>query len=328
MTGASLSRMEKVHLREHWKNEATDFTPWLAQNIDMLGDVIGVALECRETESWADNGAGRADIVAITVNDERPVIIENQLEFTDEGHLARLLMYAADKDARLVIWVFRGVHEAHWAVLDWLNRQSGGNVQYFGVVVELWRIDGSKPAPHLRVVAAPPGWRDPNAGDLNASLPELRRQYNSFREMLEERLSREHGYSVPDDQSPRQPWCVLEALNGIGHYSVDFRHRQNIGVNLVIGGRSSSTPEWNQRRMEQLKQSQADIETALLNADLGEWFKWLPSGSLKRSFVSVYRDGNIYNNQELWDEYHDWIIDKFFRFRETLEPYLQELPGN
>ncbi len=32
-----LSRLEAVDLREVWKHEASDFTPWLADNIDELG---------------------------------------------------------------------------------------------------------------------------------------------------------------------------------------------------------------------------------------------------------------------------------------------------
>ena len=51
-----LSRLERVDLREVWPNEAQDFTPWLTNNLDRLGEVLGLDLEVRERE--AQVGAG------------------------------------------------------------------------------------------------------------------------------------------------------------------------------------------------------------------------------------------------------------------------------
>ena len=37
-----LARLEKVDLRDQWKDEAKDFTPWLAEpeNIEILSEAI------------------------------------------------------------------------------------------------------------------------------------------------------------------------------------------------------------------------------------------------------------------------------------------------
>jgi len=47
-----LGRLEKLDLRTYWKKEATDFTPWLAQeeNIQLLSETIGIELEVQSQE--------------------------------------------------------------------------------------------------------------------------------------------------------------------------------------------------------------------------------------------------------------------------------------
>ena len=55
-------KIEKVDPRSIWKNEAYDFTPWLAENLDQLGDAIGIDLEFVKRE--ADVGGFSLDLLA------------------------------------------------------------------------------------------------------------------------------------------------------------------------------------------------------------------------------------------------------------------------
>ena len=40
-----LGKLERVDPRTVWKHEAHDFTPWLVENIDQLGELLGMELE-------------------------------------------------------------------------------------------------------------------------------------------------------------------------------------------------------------------------------------------------------------------------------------------
>jgi hypothetical protein len=89
-----LSKLERVPLREAWKHEASDFTPWLAEddNLQALAEALGISeLELVATEHLM--GAFKLDILC-TDGDEQ-VVIENQLEETDHKHLEPILAYDA-----------------------------------------------------------------------------------------------------------------------------------------------------------------------------------------------------------------------------------------
>lgn len=138
MTTPNLAKIERVDLREAWRNEARDFTPWLAENIAELGEALGMELELQETEAAV--GDYSLDVLATDLNENRPVIIENQLEATNHTHLGQLLTYAAGHDANVIVWLTKEFRDEHRAALDWLNQRTDDNTQFFGVVVELWRI--------------------------------------------------------------------------------------------------------------------------------------------------------------------------------------------
>lgn len=108
-----LGRLERVDLRDIWATEAQDFTPWLAQqeNIQILSDAIGIDLEVEAQEK--DVGPFRADILCKDGASESWVLIENQLERTDHGHLGQLLTYASGLHAMTIIWVAERFTEEH-----------------------------------------------------------------------------------------------------------------------------------------------------------------------------------------------------------------------
>ena len=147
-----IARLEPVDLREVWRNEASDFTPWLADNLDRLGEALGMDLELVQTE--APVGSFSLDIQARDANGDRKVVIENQLEQTNHDHLGKVLTYAAGNDADVMVWVVRDFRDEHRQALDWLNQRTSEETEFWGVVVRAV-IGNSAPAPVFDVFHVP-----------------------------------------------------------------------------------------------------------------------------------------------------------------------------
>ena len=158
MTKENLGRLEKVDLRDIWEKEDTHFTPWLAkdENIELLGSAIDMDLVVEAEEK--DVGPFRADILCKDIASNNWVLIENQLEKTDHKHLGQLLTYATGLDAVTIIWVASEFTEEHRATLDWLNKITDTQYNFFGIKVELFKIGDSKVAPVFNVVSKPNNW--------------------------------------------------------------------------------------------------------------------------------------------------------------------------
>ncbi len=175
----TLGVLDKVELRRVWKHEAHDFTPWLAENLAVLGPVSGIELECEDTEVTV--GALRVDIVARIVGDDSPVVIENQLEEADLKHLGALLAYVAGLEATTVIWVARSFRDDHLAAIRWLNEHTGEHFAFFAVEISLVRIGASDPAPRFEVVERPNTWtRTMHRPGGLSERGEFRRRFRDF----------------------------------------------------------------------------------------------------------------------------------------------------
>ena len=150
-------RLETVSLRDHWKNEATNFTNWLAEkeSLDLLGETIGISLEIEEREAAV--GSFYADILAKDENGDY-VIIENQLEATDHSHLGQIIAYASGKEAKTIVWIAKKFRDEFRKAIEWLNQHTDDDINFFAIEIELWKIGDSVPAPKFSIIEKPNEW--------------------------------------------------------------------------------------------------------------------------------------------------------------------------
>lgn len=153
-----LGKFERVEIRKVWAKEDYHFTPWLAkeENIILLGQELNMDIEIVGQES--NVGPYRADIVAKDVATDRFVIIENQYGKTDHSHLGQILTYASGLEATTMIWISERFTDEHRSAIDWLNRNTTEDINFFGVEIELYKIGDSLPAPMFNIVSKPNDW--------------------------------------------------------------------------------------------------------------------------------------------------------------------------
>ena len=93
-----LVKQRQISPRKMWPNEQLDFTPWLVEHIDELGEIIGMDLEVVGRE--VSVGPYSADILAKDIGTNDYVVIENQLEKTNHDHLGKSITYASALNAK------------------------------------------------------------------------------------------------------------------------------------------------------------------------------------------------------------------------------------
>ena len=150
-----IGRLVDTDPRTAWLHEAHEFTPWLIENLDLVGTVIDRRLEPEGREIRV--GPFSADILARDIDGNR-VLVENQLATTDHSHLGQIMTYLAGLDAKIVVWIATAFREEHLSAINWLNENTVEPFAFFAVQLRVVRIGDSAPAPILDVMARPNQW--------------------------------------------------------------------------------------------------------------------------------------------------------------------------
>ena len=312
-----LGTIERVDLREVWPHEAQDFTPWLAENLDKIGEALGLDLELQSAEAAV--GSFSLDVLAHDLGSNRPVIIENQLEVTNHDHLGKLLTYAAGYDAYAVIWLTREFRDEHRQVLDWLNQRTDEDTQFFGVVVEAWKIDNSRPAPHFRLVAFPNDWQKHSAGRgvSSGKVSERSERYRVFFQGLIDTLREEHQFTNARKGQPQSWYSFSSGTRGVSYTTSFSLHRRIARVEVYI---DRGDHDVNKQTFDALEDRKELIESEIP----GDW-EWGRLDNRRACRISAIRAASIDDDRETLEELQDWMVNRLLVFKRVFTPHLQEL---
>ena len=305
-----LGRIEPVEVRAIWKHEASHFTPWLANNLDLLGKALEMHLEVVQTEAAV--GDFSLDILARDHRTGNLVAIENQLDRTDHTHLGQILTYAAGHDARAVIWVTPRLREEHRAAIDWLNRWTPEEIGFWGVEVRAIKIGDSLPAPEFRPVAFPNDWAKEakqKAGVRSFGEERLLQFFTPLSEQLvregfADKVTKERGI-------PRYFPTRFTGIGYLGHLS-DFV-RAYLWVYLENG-------EAKHRLFDKLETEKAQLEQEVD----AEWY-WERNGDQRYGRLGVRTEGSIDDPPEKLEQHKAWLLKYLPKLKAALDPRLERI---
>lgn len=186
-----ITRLTWATAREVLPHEAHDFTPWLAENLDLLAEALGLDDLALVKREW-DVETFSLDLLAVgsDLDGEIQVVIENQYGATDHRHLGQLLTYAAHAASGggrvLAVWVTEDVRPAHLAAVEFLNRISVAESATFGVVllrVRFVPVAGGSFGVYFQVESEPNSFLR-QGGPRSSGRPETAQARRSFIEQI------------------------------------------------------------------------------------------------------------------------------------------------
>ncbi len=301
--------LKPVDLREVWSDEAQDFTPWLAKNIERLGAELGLRFEQVATEVTLP-GAGRVDICAEQVGTGAGVVIENQLEDSDDGHCLRLLGYAARAEASILVWVARSFSSYHRNILEWLN--DADTIHVYAVAVRAYRVGNALTADFETVVA--PREFQPTASSPAKSTTNFNTLSADFYRPLVERLRRSGIHPVG-----RGGWRGRWRSFQTGHDSAVYATGLDDGTVMVFLSLRGTA---HQERFRALREHREDIAGKVEGSPLWEERPHYSQVVLKRA-----EDFDLTGPAEDLETARRWMADSLVRLRDAVQPHLDRLIG-
>ncbi len=313
MSSRDLGTLQPVPLRNIWGHEAHNFTPWLAENISQLAEVINIKLEASQREHWK-SGEGFVDILARETESDRTVVIENQLEISDNDHFLRLMSYAASRKASTLIWIASEFTESHRSILSWL---SGSGVEIYAVKVSAYRIEDAY-APWFEIIVSPEG-----ATEIADARPYGDSLYARFYRPLTALLRIEGLYAIGGRQGGwtgryrRFRSKALLETAGITYYTVLGRKTENCSAGLMFLGDQQQTDFH-----DAIFESKSDLEKDMVGFTV-QWDRD-PVRSYVH-YVNVNKVGITEEGENALEATRHWMRDSLLRLRQVFEPKLEEI---
>ena len=300
-----LGKIQQVNLREVWPNEATSFTPWLQENPQELGELLGHDLELEREKAI---GKFSLDLFGTDVLTGRRVIVENQLEVSNHNPLGQLITYAGGSEPSIIVWVAKTIRQEHRAALEWLNSVTDSETLFFGIEVKAIRISDSPPAPMLDIVVEPNSWskamRTGNSGQFET---DKAKTYSAFWRRFIDEMSD----TFPELNS-RTPWARNWLPTSVGLSGVNVNlvfTSDGLRVETYFG---SSEPDVNTRRFEAVLALRSEIEDLI-----GESPYWEPLEGKKASRISLNGPSGGIDEMERWGDFIAWFSRAYQQMREV-----------
>jgi len=305
-----LVRLGLEDMKRIWPDEQQDLSPWIAENIDALNEVLQLQIEIEGKEEHVHGF--RLDLVGTDNRTQMPVIIENQFGQSNHDHLGKLITYSAAKEAGIVIWIANEIRVAHRYALEWLNNISPHDMTFYGIELELLQIDDSLPAPNFKIVAGP----RPSKKKVPGEISPRNKRYQDFFDKLRSRVLYIRPNFTRAKALPQSGWGLGIGRSGFSMdpaFTIDAKFRVEVYID-------TGNKENNDIAFSALKENRGAIEERL-----GQELVWDPIPDKRGCRIYVAIDGTIDDDEEKLTELVEWAAPLLVRFREVFGPLVKSI---
>ena len=307
MVEFDLGKMEKKDLHTVWKHEERDFSRWLSkgENLALLSDALDLDLQFEGKE--VPVGGFSVDLLVTDANTGYKVIIENQLGVTNHDHLGKIITYAAGKEANILIWIVGKARDEHRQAVKWLNDKTDSEVGIFLIEMELWSIDGSKPAPKFNVVERPNSYAKEQKYEENLNITQKQQLdfWKGFREYASKKP--EFSYYFTFQKVTPKYWYNLSIGSSDAHIRLTFSvQNKEISVGVYIHNNKS------------LAQAFEKQQSVLKNVIGGEFSR---NEGAKDIVFATFRKIDC-DDTKKWEDYFQWFCEAALKLRGCFKDFL------
>ncbi|MDE7015414.1 MAG: DUF4268 domain-containing protein, partial [Kineothrix sp.] len=251
-------------------------------------------------------GSFSVDLFATEEGTGMKIIIENQLEDTNHDHLGKIITYAAGKEASVIIWIVKRARDEHRQAVEWLNQHTDENIGFFLLEIELWKINGSVPAPRFNIVERPNDWA--KAMKASEGLSDTKKTNLEYWEAFKKyAFSKDEFKKIFSERKAYpQGWYNLSVGNRHCHITLTATMTKNrLAAQIYISK--------NKDLYNHFFGQKAAIEEFL-----GEEITWHEASI---DAVFGYDTYNADFNTDNWAKYFEWYCEKAMKLRDVVKMF-------
>ena len=262
-------------------------------------------------------GPFEADLLGRDVTTGARLVIENQLDRTDHGHLGQLITYAAGLDTHVMVWISPEIREEHRQAIDWLNDVTREEYNFFAVRVECLKI-GDEYAPDFVIVASPNTWQRRIRAVAARATSGIAERYRDIWGQFIEKLRAKDSNATRAQTGPSRSYFgtrVPGTRAPRGGYNVGFS-RQGPRAELYLG---YETKERTKAIFDALFARRSEIEPLV-----GQSLSWERLDTGMDSRIALYTEGSADLEGTELESLLDRLVENLLVLRRVLPPFVRD----
>jgi hypothetical protein len=308
-----IEKIKRIPLREIWRNE-TDFSRWLSDNIDVLGEELGLSLSVIAREKAV--GDFSVDLLAEDSEGQK-TIIENQIEKTDHDHLGKAVTYLSNMEAKTAIWISANPRDEHVKAIKWLNEFTPEDRSFYLVKIEAIKIGDSEPAPLFTVVAEP----TEISKNVGTEKKEYAERNHLLKEFWTELLAKVQGRTKLHANVNANVFTNWIGT-GSGKSGISYNYaitNDYVSCELYLD-KGKDYPLLNKERFDALEKNREKIEN-----EFGAELNWDRLDNRRASRISIKFKEFGLKDRKTWEQAQEKMIGTMIKLDKVFRPYIELL---